>query len=453
MDISKLELNWEKVSWDISSRIGTDMSKITEWGSLFYLDKDVPPKVVVEEVNGKCKIQIKDLKTYAGDTFPPNEMKRAIVKTLATNYMIHKDKYNYLLLDEEYNLFAGRENYSSEWTFLGKKDGKDWKALSFSTFCDWFTEYGAQVNGKDLYWRVGNHVFRTTSMYLEKVLGAIVLSDYCDRFVPKKTGEVKVVSLNGFSVILMFLRKIMGDKRTMDTATLRSLYNDFDRAKCIPTIPARWKQDDIELMNMRRLDLVIEEVGRILEKEMKENEEKESETKKSENNSEIESQVDLVEEKKTTNSGEVSITEKLGINSLLQNAKTRIQSQINFAKADEKHSSNSINTNTPLKLSKILSGQTLLNSDIWVDEYLVDIDTNITEGGISIGEHEMLVSIISYGFLQILVEDGVQPGLCKELEDILEEKYGVATKFLGLEDENAREILKKGSKTNVTTEA
>ena len=49
MDISKLELNWEKVSWDISSRIGTDMSKITEWGSLFYLDKDVPPKVVVAE--------------------------------------------------------------------------------------------------------------------------------------------------------------------------------------------------------------------------------------------------------------------------------------------------------------------------------------------------------------------------------------------------------------------
>ena len=36
-DINELEVTWEKVSWDLSVRVGTDMSEIKNWGELTYL--------------------------------------------------------------------------------------------------------------------------------------------------------------------------------------------------------------------------------------------------------------------------------------------------------------------------------------------------------------------------------------------------------------------------------
>jgi hypothetical protein len=92
----------------------------------------------------------------------------------------------------------------------------------------------------------------------------------------------------------------------------------------------------------------------------------------------------------------------------------------------------------------------MLRTDVWGSEFLVDIDTNITEGGISLAENEMLVAIISYGLLEILVDDTVQMDLCKELGEKIEEKYGIATQFLGPNDPEAKELLKRGANIDVT---
>ena len=74
-DINELEIHWEKVSWDITTRLGTDMSKIVKWGDLTYLDTREYPKVVVEFDEKSCKIQIYDVKVYTGTEFPTPEMK------------------------------------------------------------------------------------------------------------------------------------------------------------------------------------------------------------------------------------------------------------------------------------------------------------------------------------------------------------------------------------------
>lgn len=446
-DINKLEVHWEKVSWDVTTRLGTDMSKIVKWGDLTYLHTREYPKVVVEFTEKECKIQIYDIKIYPGTEFPTAEMKKSIAMSLMENDEKYGDKFKYLFLDAEYKLFAGRADYNTEWVFLGMESDK-WKPLNFASYCTWFEEYGKELKGNDLYWRIGNQLFRTSALYSERVFGAIVLVDYCDRFIPKKDGEVKPVSFWGFATLLMFLRNISGDKRLITTSQLRSLYVDFEKADFIPVIPIKWKTDDIELMNMKRLDLVLADIEeKTLDKKKKEEEdekkkEEENKAKNSqgiwEKDSEKDSETDSVE----THSGEKST-----ISEMLINAKNLIKNQIELTK-EEKGSGYSVLKNKPLTLSKILSGQLLLNSGIWSGEYLVDIDTNITEGGVSISEDEMSVAIISYGLLEILVDDKVQQKLCDELEELIEEKYGIATVFIGISDASAKSVLEKGEKIN-----
>ena len=209
-------------------------------------------------------------------------------------------------------------------------------------------------------------------------------------------------------------------------------------------------------MNMRRLDIIINELEATREEKEKkekdeEKEEKKDEVKNSKENWEEDSDKDLEKdsdkdlEKKNT---ETQSGDTFTISKMLQDAKNLIKNQIALAKTDQKDN-NSFAQNKAIGLSKILSGQILLSSEIWGGEFLVNIDTNITEGGVSIGENEMLVAIISYGLLEILVEDNVQMELCAELEKSIEEKYGIAVQFLGVNNPDAQIFLKKGNKINV----
>lgn len=429
-DINELEITWEKVSWTVDTRIGTDMAEIISWGELRYLSTTEYPKVLVEFDDKACKIQIYDIKVYTGTTFPTDNMKKCIASSLIKNHEVYGDKYTYLLLDANYQLFGGRTDFRKPWEYLGIETDK-WKPLNFTSFCDWFDKYGNELSGQDFFWRIGNQLFRTPNMYSERILGTIVLADYCDKFIPKRDGEVKPVSFWGFSTLVMFLRNIIGDKRTITTSQLRSLYKDFDTSNCIPVIPTRWKTTDIELMNTRRLDLILTELE---ESKLREEEEK---VKKLNKNREEDSENNLEKDSAGTSS----------ISKLLKDAKELVQKQISLAKSDT--TANIVyGKNKQVNLSDIISGQLLLSSKIWSEEYLVDIDTNITEGGISIGENEMLVAIISFGFLEILVEDNVQKALCKELADNVEEKYGIAVQFYRLSDENGKDILKRGEEIN-----
>jgi hypothetical protein len=434
-DISKLELTWEKVSWDLTGRINTDMSDIEGWGPLLYFTGNIgEPKVLVEFDDPKCKIQIKDIKVYTGTEFPPPDMKAKITEILIENYKVNVDRFKYLLLDSEYDLFAGRSTYHDPWYYLGKED-ENWKILNFTNYCEWFDTFGRTTSGPDLLWRIGDQLFRTSNIYLSKPLGAIVLGDYCDRFVPKKDGEVKVVSLSGFATILMFLRKISGEHRAIHTSEIKRLYKDFEDAKTLPLVPVTWKDSDIELMNMYRLDMIINEMADKIETEKQE----EEAAKKSQNNS---------AEDSTKDSEEMISGEKSTIKEMLDSAKDLVKKQITLAKSEPGVSN--FAQNETKSLSKILSGQVMLRTDVWGSEFLVDIDTNITEGGISLAENEMLVAIISYGLLEILVDDTVQMDLCKELGEKIEEKYGIATQFLGPNDPEAKELLKRGANIDVT---
>lgn len=430
-DIKKLEVQWNKISWEVSARIGADMSDIVKWGELTFLSGNNHPKVLVEFDAKLCKIQINDTKVYTGTSFPTDNMKKCIASSLVRAHEKYGDSFKFILLDKNYQLFGGRGDYKDPWTYLGIETD-EWKPLNFSTYCDWFDTNGIELGGPDLFWKIGDQLFRTPTMYSERVLGTIVLADYCDKFVPKQNGEVKPVSFWGFATLVMFLRKIIGDTRSITTSQLRTLYNDFDRAKCIPVIPTRWKTTDIELMNTRRLDLILKE----LEDKKIRKEEKEAEelvVKNLEENWEKDPETNL----------EKNSTETSSISEMLKNAKNLVQKQITLAK-EEPSNDNTLNEHKPIKLSKILSGQAMLTSEIWGAEYMVNIDTNITEGGISIAESEMLIAIISYGFLEILVEDDVQRKLCKELAEIVEEKYGIAVQFLGLDEDGAKDILKRG---------
>lgn len=428
-DINKLEVQWSKISWEVTARIGTDMSDIAKWGELTFLSGNTHPKVLVEFEDKTCKIQIFDTKVYTGTDFPTDNMKLCIAASLTKGHEKYGDAYQYILLDTNYQLFGGRVDYKSPWIYLGTETD-EWKPLNFTSFCDWFEKYGIELGGPDFFWRIGDQLFRTPTMYSERVLGTIVLADYCDKFVPKKDGEVKPVSFWGFATLVMFLRKIIADKRTITTSQIRTLYNDFDRAKCIPVIPVRWKTTDIELMNMRRLDIILAEI------EGKKQREKEEEVKNLNKN---------WEDDEETNS-EKNSAETSSISEMLRKAKELVQKQITLAK--DPTVDNSISVHKPIDLSQILSGQVLLTSEIWGEEYLVNIDTNITEGGVSIAESEMLVAIISYGFLEILVEDNVQLKLCNELADQVEEKYGIAVQFLGVGSDAAKDVLKRGEEIN-----
>ena len=440
-DINKLEVHWEKISYKVGTKISCDMEKIREWGIPQFLPSDPMLRVFVEFDDEKCKIQIYDIKFYTGTTFPTDLMKKEIAKSLVEFHRKYGSKFKKLLLDSDYKLFAAKNEYADPWYYLGEEGG-DWEILSFTKFQAWFAENGKGLNTQDFWFRMGNQVFRCTDTSFEKVLGVIVLHDYCDRYVPKVDGEVKQVSFGGFSTLLMYLKKIMGDYRSVHTNTLRTLYKDFEKSKVIPVIPVKWRTDDIELMNTKRLDLLVQELDSVLdaekEKEKEEDDKEEEDLKKSQENS----SEDL--EKNTQKmSGEDSIISKM-----LKDAKELINNQIELAKSDK--DSKSVASNDVIKLSEILSGQILLSSGIWGSEYLVNIDTNITESGISISEHEMLVAIICYGLLEIMVEETVSRKLMTEMEDRIEEKYGIGCHLISPTDDLAEDMLKRGKEIHAS---
>lgn len=433
VNLNDKTLVWQKASWELGTRIGHEFDKIKEWGALTFAE-DIVPSAIVEVESQRVRIDIYDTKTYPQIEFPAPNIHAKIsdgIKDTVANF--GKLDFSFIIFDQNYEPFAIRKDWHSLWDYIGKNI--EWKPLSFSTYSKWYEENSRKTSSA-LIWRIGQHVMRTTDIYAEKVLAAIVLGDYCDRFVPKQTGEVKVVSFEGFATLLIFLNQCLGGKRTIHTNQLKNLYEEFEKAKCIPLVPRKWRTDELNKMNTKRLDLVIKQLDEIVKSDKDEDDEEDSVKKDTKSSQEIS------KEDSTTTSGQ-----DITINKLLEDAKKVIKEQINLAKTS-KVSDKSFSEREPIKLSSIISGVSLLNSTIWTGEYFVDIDTNITESGISISEQEMLIAIISYGLMEILVEDTVSREICLELQGKMEEKYGVGIQFLYPTDERAKEMLEKGSEIN-----
>ena len=432
-DLNKLETTWERYTWDVSSRLDSTFLNIKQWGDLYYTDTIIP-KVLITFADGKCKIEVSDNKIYTGTDFPPPDMKEKIISAIEEDYLVNGDRYEYLMLDQEYELLAGRVSYKESWEYNGSLiDDKNWDHLSFTTFYNWYKQ---NLNKDSIVIRVGPYLWRVSNIYYEKILALIVLHDYCDKYIPKRDGEVKVVSFEGFSTIVAFLKQVLGTTKRLNTSTLRSLYEDINKANLLPIIPVRWKEDDLELMNTRRLDLVVKEIDKELEK-------KEDDAKKEEKSSTTNSQ---------KNSQKQSGTPSTTKNTLLQSARDIIEKQIGLADRDSVKK-NTLDIEYPIKLSELFSHKNLLTTDIWGNEYMVDIDTNITEGGISLAENEMLIAIISYGLLEILVEEHVSTDLLDELSIKLEEKYGLGVDLISLSEKSAKTLLEKGRQLNVGNES
>jgi hypothetical protein len=317
--------------------------------------------------------------------------------------------------------------------FMGEENPQVWEDLNFLAISNWTTD--PKLLHNPILWKVGNNIFQSSPSYIDRPLSAVVLGDYCDRFVPKNDGEVQKVSLEGFITLLYYLKSLTKSNSIFSTHQCKTLYEEYDKTNAIPLIPVTWRGSDIEKLNLVRLRSILKNINDKLDKE--------DETKEvAKKTPSIPGTNSLT---KPLDSGDKKIANDIIKN--IDNASKILDERVKLT--DKGINKANLFENEVLKLSNILATKfSTPMLDVYGGEYLVDIDTGITEGGISISQSEMLVAIVSFGLLEILVEEDVLKGMLKELENSIEKTYGIGVKFYDMTQVGGREIIKRGGKIN-----
>jgi hypothetical protein len=417
------KIDWRTVSTGMTTKITSNLEKFKESGDLFFTCEQPYHFVELKDDEIIVQIQKKVLTLQDTQEYPPIELKnkiRSILKVVLDEIGL---EFKEILFTKDWQPFYARINNDNNWKYIGPDELDEiWIELNFSTL---LKHYKSESKDKDIYIRIGNTVVKYTQHYLEKAVGLIVLFLYSDKYIPMNAHTnnkiYHSVSKPGFTFMTYYLAKIIGISCGSDYS-LNQIYEYFADIQLIPYVPEFFKEDDIELMNTSLFESIIIEIVEDVDKNDDEKKSKEPSQKNESKNKQMNLQKNSGKE---SGEGEDIITNVIEI----------LNEKISMA--DKNNKADQIYSDKILKLSDILKYTYDYSEEIWGGEFLVDIDTNITEGGVDISDKEMLIAVISYGVLQVLVEDNISPNILTEIELSLEEKYGIASTFYYASDQES----------------
>jgi hypothetical protein len=412
---------FEQSSFDFDTKLSSSLNKIKLWGEVTWCPSIKAVSGFLEKLAWTIEMKICDKTIYqhSGKPFPPPHIAEKIVKAVKKL----PPKTTAALFDQDMNPFACKFSLASEWEIFTPTNVL-WKPLTLE---DLHTL--SDGDSRPIIWRVGDMIFKNHSTYINDPLYCLVLGLYCDKYIPLPSKQDKTpltkVSRYGFGTIAMFLWRLIYTDKNLTEHSINNAYTAFDENNLVPLIPKNWHKENIELLDVEKLRTFGVNTIIRLSKEREANAEKDKEEESKSFSKEL-----------TTDSSRGDSNK----DSLLKDAIDHVNKQI---KAESWETSDG--GKETKKLSKILSEDlSLFGSNLWEDEFIVEIDTAICEGGLGISEEEMLFAICCYGCLEILIEEvSMTEDACKELEESIEEKYGISCMFYYTTDARAINILGK----------
>ena len=413
------DYKFEQSSFDFDTKLSSSLNKIKLWGDITWAPDITAVNGFLEKLAWTIDIKICDKTIYqhSDKPFPSPQVAEKIVKAVRKL----PPRTAAALFDQNMNPFAIKFSLNSEWEVPTFNDIL-WKPLTLE---DLHTL--ADGDSRPIIWRVGDMIYKNHSTYINDPLYCLVLGLYCDKYIPLPSKKDKTpltkITRYGFGTITMFLWRLLYTDKKLTEHSIKNAYTAFDQNNLIPLIPKNWHKENIELLDVEKLRTfgVNTTIRLAKEREAKAEEDKEEESKKS--------TTDISRGECNNNS-----------ESLLKDAIDHVNKQI---KADSWKTSDG--GKETKKLSEILSENlSLFGSNLWEDEFVVEIDTPICESGLGISEEEMLFAICCYGCLEILIEEATmtEDG-CKELEESIEGRYGISCMFYYTTDARAINILGK----------
>jgi len=393
--------------------LGSEIKDIKDWGPILWAPSIHQIKGHAKVLEWTLEIKFRDAVKYAENyDFANTVFGKEITESISK---LHQDTVE-IAFDGDMKPFATKiDDTKNNWMIV--KDRIKWEEFDFANLADL---YRSNIKtSRVVVWSVGDYVFQNQSGFLNDALLCIALGLYCDKYVPvrplnhKNKIPLMKVSPSGFAVVAHFLHTIMHIERptVLSKYGIEKAYEDFDKNNVIPLIPRTWHEDNIELLDAKKLIDITSKVRKRLTKNHKKIEEKENESKKSTPQNLADQDYDA---------------------ELLKETIDHINRQI---EADDWELENK---DSVIKLSEILKDPGI-RDDLWIKEYIVD-----TENGIKIIEKEILFAICAYGCLDILVEEDSMPRITfHDLARSIEQRYGIACKFYFTNDVGAFDMIER----------